>query len=58
MGNETDIDVQMLYEAQVLHLKLDKELDIRNYISSLAHNNDYKTIRKSANVLLIKMKDA
>jgi hypothetical protein len=57
-SNETDIDVQMLYEGQVLHLKLEKELDIRNYITSLAHNNEYKTIRKSAGILLQKMKDA
>lgn len=54
----TDIDVQMKDEAQILHLKLEKELDIRNYIESLAHIDNYKTIRKSANILLQKMKNA
>jgi len=54
----TDLDVQMKDEAQILHLKLDKELDIRNYIESLAHIDNYKTIRKSANILLQKMKHA
>jgi hypothetical protein len=54
----TDIDVQMKDEAQILHLKLEKELDIRNYIESLAHIDNYKTIRKSANILLQKMKHA
>ena len=52
LEDTTDIDAQMLDEAQILHLKLEKELDIRTYITSLAHNSDYKTIRKSANILL------
>jgi len=47
-----DIDVMMLHESEILDLKLEKELDITQFITSLAHVNDYKTIRKSANVLL------
>jgi len=35
----------------VLHLKLEKELDIRNFIESVAHVDNYKTIRKSVAVL-------
>jgi len=42
----------------VLHLKLDKELDIRNFIQSVQHVDDYKTIRKSVTVLNKKHKDA
>ena len=30
--NGTDIDVKLLDSAAVLHLKLEKELDIRNFI--------------------------
>jgi hypothetical protein len=32
-------------------LKLEKELDIRNYITSVAHVDNYKTILKSVKVL-------
>jgi len=42
----------MLCESDTLDLKLEKELDINNFISSLGHVDNYKTIRKSANVLL------
>jgi len=45
-------------EAEVLHLKLEKELDIRNFIASVAHVDDYKTIRKSVTVLNKKHKEA
>ena len=48
---ETDIDVKLYDDAEVLHLKLEKELDIRNFIASLAHVDNYKTIRKSVKVL-------
>ena len=50
----TDIDVKLFDEAEVLHLKLEKELDIRNFIASLAHVDNYKTIRKSVKVLQTK----
>jgi len=32
-------------------LKLEKELDIRNFIKSVAHVEDYKTILKSVKIL-------
>ena len=48
----------MLCESDTLDLKLEKELDINNFISSLGHVDNYKTIRKSANVLLQKVADA
>jgi hypothetical protein len=35
----------------VLHLKLEKELDIRNFIKSVEHVENYKTILKSVKVL-------
>jgi hypothetical protein len=34
-----------------LHLKLEKELDIRNNIKSVEHVDNYKTILKSVKVL-------
>ena len=55
---ETDIDVKLLDDAKVLHLRLEKELDIKNFITSVAHVEDYKTIRKSVTVLNNKFKDA
>ena len=33
--NGTDIDVKLQHDAAVLHLKLEKELDIRNFIQSV-----------------------
>ena len=35
----------------MLHLKLEKELDIRNFIKSVEHVDNYKTILKSVKVL-------
>ena len=49
---KVDIDVMMLCESDTLDLKLEKELDINVFINSLGHVDNYKTIRKSANVLL------
>lgn len=54
----TDIDVQLFDHAAVLHLKFEKELDIKNFIGSLAHVDNYKTIRKSVKVLEKKHEDA
>jgi len=54
----TDIDVKLLDEAAVLHLKLEKELDIRNFIKSVEQVSDYKTIRKSVTVLNKKHQEA
>ena len=56
--NEMDIDVKLLDKAEKLHLKLEKELDIRTFIASVAHVPNYKTIRKSVTVLNKKLKDA
>lgn len=41
-----------------MHLKLEKELDIRNFIHSVAHIEDYKTILKSVKILNDKVADA
>ena len=57
-ANKVDIDVKLDHEAEVLHLKLEKELDIKNFISSVAHVDNYKTIRKSVTVLNSKYKEA
>ena len=50
-SNNIDIDVKLLNQAEILHLKLDKELDIRTYISQIQHCDDYKTILKSVKIL-------
>lgn len=42
----------------MLHLKLDKELDIRNFIKSVDHIDDYKTILKSVKTLNDKVEAA
>ena len=55
LNEKVDIDVKLKHNAEVLHLKLEKELDIRNFITSLAHVDNYKTIRKSVKVLMEKM---
>jgi thymidylate synthase len=41
-----------------MHLKLDKELDLRNFIKSVDHIDDYKTILKSVKILNDKVEDA
>jgi hypothetical protein len=46
------------YQADVLHLKLEKELDIRNFIASVTHVENYKTILKSVKVLNEKQANA
>lgn len=55
---QLDIDVKLKYQADVLHLKLEKELDIRNFIASVAHVDNYKTILKSVKVLNEKQANA
>ena len=40
------------------HTKLEKELDIRNYIKSVEHVDDYKTILKSVKILNDKVEKA
>ena len=51
MADKVDIDVKLKREAQRLHLRLEKELDIRNFIKSVYHVDNYKTIRKSVKIL-------
>jgi hypothetical protein len=46
-----DIDVELLADAEKKHLRLDKELDIRNFIKSVEHVENYKTILKSVKTL-------
>jgi len=47
----TDINPHLLDKAERLHLKLEKELDIRTFLDSVKHVNDYKTILKSVKTL-------
>lgn len=51
LNDNIDIDVKLKHEAEVLHLKLEKELDIRNFCNSVAHVDNYKTILKSVQIL-------
>lgn len=53
-----DIDVKLLHQAKVMHLKLEKELDIRNFIKSVEHVDDYKTILKSVKIINDKLEAA
>ena len=41
-----DIDVKLRKEAEVLHLKLEHELKIRNFLDQNEHHENYKDIRK------------
>lgn len=41
-----------------MHLKLDKELDIKTFIGSVDHITDYKTILKSVKILNDKVQTA
>lgn len=41
-----------------MHLKLDKELDLRNFIKSVDVVDDYKTILKSVKILNDKVEEA
>ncbi len=58
LQNNIDIAVKLKHQAEVLHLKLDKELDIRNFIKSVDHVDDYKTILKSVKILNDKVEAA
>ncbi len=51
LNDQMDIDVKLQDQASELHLKLEKELDIRNFIKSVEHVDNYKTILKSVKVL-------
>jgi len=53
-----DIDVKLLDLAEILHLKLAKELDLRNFMKSVEHVDNYKTILKSVKILNEKKEQA
>lgn len=53
-----DLDVKLMKAAEVLHLKLDKQKEINEFIASLAHVPNYKTIKKSVSILEEKVKKA
>ena len=54
----TDINPHLLDKAEKQHLKLEKELDIRNFLDSVKHVTDYKTIKKSVQTLNAKRERA
>jgi hypothetical protein len=58
IANKIDIDAKLLHSARVMHLKLDKELDMRNFIKSVEHIEDYKTILKSVKILNDKVEES
>ena len=58
LKGEVDIDIKLKHEAQRLHLRLEKELDIRNFINSVQHVDNYKTIKKSVKILTEKQDTA
>ena len=58
LNDKVDIDVKLKCEAQKLHLRLEKELEIRTLIDQLKHNDVYKTIRKSVKILTEKQEQA
>ena len=58
MDAKLDIDVRLKHDADVQHLKLEKELEIKNFISEVLHVPNYKTIRKSVSVLNKKLAEA
>ena len=58
LNNNIDIDEKLKHNAKVTHLKLERELDIRNFITSVAHVDDYKTILKSVKILNEKVLNA
>jgi hypothetical protein len=53
-----DIDVQMFEQATILERKLDQQLQIDTFITSLEHVDNYKTILKSAGILMKMMAHA
>ena len=58
LSEKVDIDVRLKHRAKVMHLKLEKELDIRKFIASVAYVENYKTILKSVKILGDKMSNA
>jgi hypothetical protein len=58
LHNNVDIDAKLKHQAKVMHLKLDKELDLRTFIKSVDHVDDYKTILKSVKILNDKVEES
>lgn len=58
LSDKRDICIKLQKQAERLHLKLEKELDIRNFINSVAHVDNYKTILKSVKTLELKQEKA
>jgi hypothetical protein len=50
-NDKADFDVKLVRAAEILHLKLDKEKEINECIESLKFVPNYKTIKKSVNLL-------
>jgi len=44
--NGIDIDVKLRKHAEVLHLKLEHELKIKDFLKKHEHHENYKDIRK------------
>lgn len=49
--DQKDFDVKLVKAAEVLHLKLEKEKEINEFITSLKFVPNYKTIKKSVSLL-------
>jgi hypothetical protein len=58
LNRHIDIDVKILNRGETEHLRLQRELDIEQFIKSVEHVNDYKVIRKSVETLNRKVDDA
>lgn len=41
-----DIAVKLRKQAEVLHLKLEHELKMKNFLTERTHHNNYKDIKK------------
>lgn len=58
MNDQKDFDVKLVRQAEILHLKLQKEKEINEFIDSLKFVENYKTIKKSASILEEKLSKA
>jgi len=58
VNNHIDIDAKLMHEAETMHLKLKRELEIREFIKSVAYVPDYKRILKSVKILEDKVASA
>ena len=58
-NKKLDIDVKLKHEAELLHLKLEHELNIRTFIDEkLQYVEDFQKIKKLVNILNEKVKAA